>query len=135
VGGGRWAVGANLARRAREAHNRFMTRRLSRVSAPARLASPGEGLGADELALAARNHGLPLEAMRYDLTPPGLHYVLTHYDIPHLPDDPDRRLTVNGRVRRPLSLSLEELRAHPCVTTRVTMECAGNGRALLTPRS
>ncbi|MFG3512901.1 sulfite oxidase [Streptomyces bobili] len=111
-----------------------MTRRLSDVSAPARLASPGEGLGADELALAARNHGLPLEAMRYDLTPPGLHYVLTHYDIPHLPDDPDRRLTVNGRVRRPLSLSLEELRAHPTVTTRVTMECAGNGRALLTPR-
>lgn len=59
-----------------------MKRRLSDVSAPARLASPGEGLGPDELALPARNHGLPLEAMRYDLTPPGLHYVLTHYDIP-----------------------------------------------------
>ncbi|MGX1267623.1 DMSO/TMAO reductase YedYZ molybdopterin-dependent catalytic subunit [Streptomyces phaeoluteigriseus] len=86
-----------------------MKRRLADVSAPARLALPGEGLGQDELALAARNHGLPLEALRYDLTPPGLHYVLTHYDIPHLPAGPDLRLTVDGRVRRPLSLSQEDL--------------------------
>lgn len=25
--------------------------------------------------------------MRHDLTPPGLHYVLTHYDIPYVPED------------------------------------------------
>ena len=25
----------------------------------------------EELPLAARNHGLPLEALRYDVTPPG----------------------------------------------------------------
>ncbi|MFD0318946.1 sulfite oxidase [Streptomyces flavalbus] len=113
-----------------------MTRRLTDMSAPARLAADGEGLGQDELALAARNHGLPLEALRYDVTPPGLHYVLTHYDIPHVPDADadDWRLTVDGRVRRTLSLSPERLRALPPVTTRVTMECAGNGRALLTPR-
>jgi len=48
----------------------------------ARIAEPGAGIGLDELALATRNHGLPLEALRYDVTPPGLHYVLTHYDIP-----------------------------------------------------
>src|SRR3712207_2309621 len=48
----------------------------------ARIAEPGEGIGLDELALATRNHGMPLEALRYDVTPPGLHYVLTHYDIP-----------------------------------------------------
>src|SRR5437868_3307124 len=36
----------------------------------------------DELQLAARNHGMPLEALRYPLTPVGLHYLLTHYDIP-----------------------------------------------------
>ena len=47
-----------------------------------RVAEPGEGIGLDELALATRNHGMPLEALRYDVTPPGLHYVLTHYDIP-----------------------------------------------------
>ncbi|MGK5695436.1 sulfite oxidase [Streptomyces sp. URMC 128] len=111
-----------------------MRRRLTDVSRPARLASSGEGPGQDELALAARNHGLPLEAMRYDVTPPGLHYVLVHYDIPPAPDEAAWRLTVNGRVRRPLSLSPERLRACPSVTTRVTMECAGNGRALLSPR-
>ncbi|MEV7415286.1 sulfite oxidase [Streptomyces sp. NPDC089919] len=103
------------------------------VSEPARLAGDGEGIGPDELALAARNHGLPLEALRYDLTPPGLHYTLVHYDIPAT--DPDTwRLTVGGLVGTPLSLSLAGLRALPAVTHRVTLECAGNGRALLTPR-
>jgi DMSO/TMAO reductase YedYZ molybdopterin-dependent catalytic subunit len=111
-----------------------MGRRIADVSTPARLAAPDEGLGRDELALAARNHGLPLEALRYDLTPPGLHYVLTHYDIPYVPDEAAWRLTVSGRVRHPLSLSPAQLRTYPAVTTRVTLECAGNGRALLTPR-
>ena len=41
----------------------------------------------EELQLAARNHGLPLEALRYEVTPVGLHYLLIHYDIPEL--DPD----------------------------------------------
>jgi len=35
-----------------------------------------------ELALATRNHGFPLESLRYDLTPIGLHYLLIHFDIP-----------------------------------------------------
>ncbi|MER6279428.1 MULTISPECIES: molybdopterin-dependent oxidoreductase [Streptomyces] len=108
--------------------------RTADVSAPARLAGPEEGIGADELALATRNHGLPLEAMRYDVTPPGLHYVLTHYDIPYVPQAGAWRLTVDGRVSRPLDLSLADLLSFPQVTTRVTLECAGNGRALLTPR-
>ncbi|MEV5104080.1 sulfite oxidase [Streptomyces massasporeus] len=111
-----------------------MGRRIADVSTPARLAAPGEGLGQDELALAARNHGLPLEALRHDVTPPGLHYVLTHYDIPYVPDATAWRLTVGGRVRHPLSLSPARLHAYPAVTTRVTLECAGNGRALLSPR-
>ncbi|MFJ8031365.1 molybdopterin-dependent oxidoreductase [Streptomyces sp. NPDC096032] len=108
--------------------------RTADVSAPARLAGPEEGIGADELALATRNHGLPLEAMRYDITPPGLHYVLTHYDIPYVPQAGAWRLTIDGRVSRPLDLSLADLLSFPQVTTRVTLECAGNGRALLTPR-
>jgi DMSO/TMAO reductase YedYZ molybdopterin-dependent catalytic subunit len=111
-----------------------MGHRLADTSTPARLAAPDEGIGRDELALATRNHGLPLEAMRHDLTPPGLHYVLTHYDIPYVPEDTPWQLGVGGRVRRPLTLTPAELRSLPRVTTRVTMECAGNGRALLTPR-
>ncbi|MCX5394749.1 sulfite oxidase [Streptomyces sp. NBC_00094] len=106
---------------------------LGDISAPGRLADPDEGISAYELALAARNHGLPLEALRYDVTPPGLHYVLVHYDIPAT-DAADWRLTLGGRVLRPLALDLDGLRARPSVTRRVTLECAGNGRAHLTPR-
>ena len=36
--------------------------------------------------------------------------------------------------RRPLSLSLDELKERPARTLAVTMECAGNGRALYEPR-
>ena len=36
----------------------------------------------EELQLAFRNRGMPLEAMRYDLTPSGLHYLVIHWDIP-----------------------------------------------------
>ncbi|MFJ7959151.1 sulfite oxidase [Streptomyces sp. NPDC096319] len=106
---------------------------LSDISAPGRVAGPDEGISAQELALAARNHGLPLEAMLNPVTPPGLHYVLAHYDIPMGITD-GWRLTVGGRVLRPLDLDLDALRARPAVTRRVTLECAGNGRALLTPR-
>jgi DMSO/TMAO reductase YedYZ molybdopterin-dependent catalytic subunit len=87
----------------------------------------------DELRLATRNHGMPLEALLYDVTPVGLHYLLIHYDIPMI-DAARWRLSVEGRVNRPIELSLEDLRAMPSVTRAVTMECAGNGRALLEPR-
>ncbi|GGO99884.1 sulfite oxidase [Wenjunlia tyrosinilytica] len=103
------------------------------VSAAARLAGPDEAISQEELALAARNHGLPLEALRYEITPPGLHYVLTHYDIPAA-DAGTWRLEVRGRVRRALTLDMAALRSFPAVTRRVTIECAGNGRALLSPR-
>ena len=98
-----------------------------------RIAEPDEGIGLDELALAARNHGMPLEALRYDLTPVGLHYLLVHYDIPMI--DPDAwRLRIDGAVHRPLELDLAALRARPRHSIRVTFECAGNGRAMLRPR-
>lgn len=107
--------------------------KLDEISEPGRLAEPGEGISTHELALAARNHGLPLEALRCDLTPPGLHYVLIHYDIPFL-DGESWRLRVGGAVSQPRTLDLAELRALPAHTVRVTMECAGNGRARLEPR-
>jgi DMSO/TMAO reductase YedYZ molybdopterin-dependent catalytic subunit len=87
-----------------------------------------EGISLEELQLAARNHGMPLEALRYPVTPVGLHYLLIHYDVPVV--EPDAwRLTVGG-----LELSLDDLRARPAVEHTVTMECAGNGRARLEPR-
>ncbi len=91
-----------------------------------------EGISLEELQLAARNHGMPLEALRWEITPIGLHYLLTHYDIP-APDPATWRLEVDGLVERPLSLSLEDLRARPAVEIAVTMECAGNGRVHVEP--
>ena len=94
---------------------------------------PAAGISLDELQLAARNHAMPLEVLRQPLTPTGLHYLLIHYDIPAV-DTATWRLELGGLVERPLSLSLEDLRARPAVDLTVTMECAGNGRARLEPR-
>ncbi|MEO6509423.1 MAG: sulfite oxidase [Nocardioides sp.] len=106
---------------------------LSSVSRPSRVADPDEGISLEELGLAARNHALPAEALRYDVTPTGLHYVLTHYDIP--PADPETwTLALGGLVDRPLTLSLADLAAMTQHTVRVTLECAGNGRAADHPR-
>ena len=87
----------------------------------------------DELRLAQRNHGMHLEGLRYDITPVGMHYLLIHFDVPQA-DEAAWTLALEGRFRTPKSLSMDEIRARPSVTTRVTMECAGNGRARLTPR-
>jgi sulfane dehydrogenase subunit SoxC len=92
-----------------------------------------EGITPAELRLAARNHGLPLEALRYDITPPGLHYTLIHYDIPAV-DAAIYVLELGGAVRKPLRLSLADLRERPVRRLPVTFECAGNGRALMQPR-
>jgi sulfane dehydrogenase subunit SoxC len=105
------------------------------------ISTVGDGSGLDstdrfyqeEVQLALRNRGMPLEALRYPLTPTGLHYLLVHYDIPEV-DGNNWRLRLAGRVARPLSLSLDELRRRPAQTLAVTMECAGNGRGLMGPR-
>src|SRR5919206_4016604 len=90
-----------------------------------------EGISLEELQLAARNHGMPLEALRYPITPVGLHYLLIHYDVPAV--DPDTwRLLVSGE--RELTLDLATLRRRARGEVTATMECAGNGRARLDPR-
>ena len=86
---------------------------------------------AHEVALAARNRGMPLEALRHDVTPAGLHYLLIHFDIPDA--DESWRLEITG-LARARGFTVNELRALPAKTLRVTMECAGNGRAQMAPR-
>lgn len=87
----------------------------------------------EEVQLALRNRGMPLEGLRYPITPAGMHYLLVHFDIPDI-DARRWRLEVSGLVKKPLSLSLKKLRKRKAVTMPVTMECAGNGRALMEPR-
>ena len=110
-----------------------MTIDLERISSPARVANPEEGISSDELQLAARNHGMPLESLRWDITPPGLHYLLIHYDIPAI-DPGTFELVIDGLVDKSLSLDLDALRSRPQISAVVTLECAGNGRAQLLPR-
>lgn len=87
----------------------------------------------EEVALALRNPGMPLEALRRPITPIGMHYVLVHFDVPQV-DGATHELRVDGHVRRPLALTLADLQSRPAVSMPVMMECAGSGRAHLTPR-
>lgn len=87
----------------------------------------------EELRLANRNRGMPLEMMAYDLTPDGLHYLLIHFDIPVI-DEAKWSLRIGGAVQRQIGLDLDAIRRRPARTLPVTLECAGNGRGLLRPR-
>jgi DMSO/TMAO reductase YedYZ molybdopterin-dependent catalytic subunit len=99
----------------------------------------GSGLADDnryeevEVRMSLRNRGIPLEALRYPITPTGLHYLVIHFDIPEVRPN-DWKLSIDGLVKNALSLSLDDIKERPRVTLPVTMECAGNGRALLSPR-
>jgi sulfane dehydrogenase subunit SoxC len=95
--------------------------------------STSSEISLEELQLSQRNHGMHLEALRYEVTPAGMHYLLIHFDVPET-DDATWSVSIGGLVREPLELSMADLRARPSVTMAVTMECAGNGRALLSPR-
>lgn len=76
--------------------------------------------------------GCPLTALRENITPNHLHYVLNRFPIPNL--NPSKwTLRVYGHVKKPLQLSHQELMDLPPKTLAVTLECAGNGRALYNP--
>jgi DMSO/TMAO reductase YedYZ molybdopterin-dependent catalytic subunit len=95
--------------------------------------APAESFLRQEVQLALRNRGMPLEGLRYDITPTGMHYLLVHFDIPYV-EVGSWRLEVGGLVVNPLSLTLVDIQRRPRTTLAVTMECAGNGRALMDPR-
>lgn len=114
---------------------------MEQKSAVKRFPTVGDGSGLaqtdsfykEELQLSLRNRGMPLEGLRYPITPTGMHYLLIHYDIPEVNVN-EWRLKVGGLASEPLSLTLEEIKKRPAQTIAVTMECAGNGRAFFAPR-
>jgi DMSO/TMAO reductase YedYZ molybdopterin-dependent catalytic subunit len=79
-------------------------------------AEPGSAttppLTPEELGLATRNHGFLLEALRYPVTPLGLHYLLIHYDVPQV-DASAWALEIGGLVERPLRLTWTTCAAGP----------------------
>jgi len=115
---------------------------MSQQNVEGRFRTVGDGSGLvqedlfyrEEVQLALRNRGMPLEGLRYAVTPTGMHYLLIHFDIPYVEVD-TWQLQIGGLVSHPLSLTLEDLKQRPARTLTMTMECAGNGRALLRPRA
>lgn len=110
-----------------------MTDAVSPPAAPNASPDSTETYTETEIALANRNKGMPLDALRYDITPVGMHYMLTHFDIPFVDAD-SYRLEIGGFVDRPMSLTLPDIQGGEAQTMAVTLECAGNGRTRLDPR-
>lgn len=75
------------------------------------------------------NAETPPDALYEAITPTPLHYVRSNFSLPDHPGT----LTVGGAVERPLTLTVDEIRAMPATTLTVTLECAGNGRIGLMP--
>jgi DMSO/TMAO reductase YedYZ molybdopterin-dependent catalytic subunit len=75
----------------------------------------------------------PFSALDSFVTPAELFYVRNHYQMPKL-DAKKYRLEVKGAVKKPLSLSLDDLGKLKEVTQSLTLECAGNGRGFLKPK-
>jgi len=88
----------------------------------------------DETVLAFRNHGFHQEFLDTPITPLGSHYLLIHFDIPHL-SSAGYAITIGGRVANPRTLTLDQIKARPSVKQPTVMECAGAGRSFEHPRA
>src|SRR5207245_9931834 len=83
----------------------------------------GPDITQSELQLAGRNHSMPLEALRYAITPIGLHYLLTHFDIP-LVEPADWSLAVGWPAKHPLRLTLDAPEPRPTTALAGTLRRA-----------
>ena len=66
------------------------------------------------------------------ITPVDRFFVRSHFSVPQI-DVNTWRLKIEGEVETPLELTYDEVRGMESRTVAVTLECAGNGRAYLTP--
>lgn len=64
---------------------------------------------------------------RSHITPNDLFFVRSHAPVPDIHPD-DYRLSIDGLVDRPLSLSLDQLADLPQIRVEATLQCAGNRR-------
>ena len=67
----------------------------------------------------------PWETLTAAQTPTDKFFQVAHYDKPVI-DEKDWKLEVSGLVRRPLTLTLADLKARPRQEVAFTLECAGN---------
>ena len=74
----------------------------------------------------------PVGLLNTYLTPKELFYVRHHAYAPTV-NAGDWKLTIDGEVEKPYTLTLDELKKLPKATVTVTLECAGNGRSFYEP--
>ena len=80
------------------------------------------------------NFEFPFATLDGFRTPVEKFYVRNHFAAPRL-DARGWKLKVEGAVGRPLTLGYDDLLALPSKTLPVTLECAGNGRSYLSPKT
>ncbi|HEX6864478.1 MAG TPA: molybdopterin-dependent oxidoreductase, partial [Thermoanaerobaculia bacterium] len=73
------------------------------------------------------NAGPPPRHLRRFLTPVEHFFVRNHGDVPHIEPE-SYHLVLNGMIRKPFRISLEELQRLPKVSVTATLQCAGNRR-------
>lgn len=78
------------------------------------------------------NAEAPLADLDGGIVPNDCFYVRCNFPVPRL-DVVGWTLDVTGAFDHPRSWSMDELRSLPRVERTVTLECAGNGRTLMTP--
>ena len=71
----------------------------------------------------------PLHALEGSITPSGLHFEITHNGLPDI-DPEQHRLIIHGLVKRPISLTLNDLARYPMTSRVHFIECAGNSGAM-----
>ncbi len=67
----------------------------------------------------------PHELLRGTITPNGLHFERHHSGIPDI-DPAVHRLVIHGRVKRPLTFTVDALLRYPTVSRIQFLECSGN---------
>ena len=83
--------------------------------------------------LSPPDYETPVSLLNSFITPNEHFYVRSHLPVPSALDAATWKLTLDGSVATPLSLSIEEIRKLLITTVTVTLECAGNGRAFFDP--
>jgi DMSO/TMAO reductase YedYZ molybdopterin-dependent catalytic subunit len=79
------------------------------------------------------NLEMPLTGFKNYITPNDLFYVRNHFDAPKI-DVGNWKLTVEGHVEKPFSLSYDDLQKIKAKSVTALLECSGNGRSLLDPK-
>lgn len=103
---------------------------------PARDAKPANGAKAFPGMITRQrmpdNLEFPFASLDSFLTPNERFYVRTHFEEPEIDAD-EWRLSVEGKVRKPQTISYDELREMPSRTVTALLECSGNSRVFLKP--